>query len=645
MEMAKAGPRVLTLLEEPLQLEPTLTDAQRAQRMARQLIDMLKKGGVRAKNAVFCVPGQSVFVRRRKLPKANPDRMGQMIRFEARQQIPFPLDQTILQYQVFQEPDEAEADVLLVAVKRDFINHFMRMVSRTGLRPLSISVSSLALYNFHELNTGTRDLSPGAEKKRKKDEKKGKATGVATKADKGKKGLFGFGKKKDAEQVPQGDADAVPSDETTDMALDDMSFEEIQAYVNLGASLMDLAIPKPGTSRMIGFTRSVPLAGNDMDRAVRDKLGSDSLDAARQIKETRAAVLSTQFEIEGDADAVDMAASEAVTAIADRMISELRRSLDYYISQPDGVAVDKLVLSGGLARLPYLSSYIEEKMGLPVELAQPKHEQLRMPDRMPDNFAPFAIAVGLAAQGLNIAQNQIDFLPEEIKNVRGLSERPFEIAAMIMMLVVIIALSANVGASRIQSYRTEVDFYNSQKDKLEKLNGQISEALKRDEQVTTAFKKLAKAGSQRDYWMRFLQKFIEQLPPEILIDDLQMRIDGNVIVRGRTPSLAAVTQFCNQMKAQADIVAPAAKDSKTPEGAAMNTFKLERDPRFPNNVYSFTVTIRTKLLNQRIRPIGEAPVTPEMRSRMNMNTNGAAGMFNPFGGRGAMPPGAAPMPR
>src|SRR5258706_6505027 len=155
---------------------------------------MVKKAGIRTRNAVFWVRVQSVFVRRRKLPKASQQRMGQMIRFEARQQIPFPLDQTILQYQVFEEPGEAEADVLLVAVKRDYINHFMRMINRTGLRPLAVSVSSLALYNFHELNTSARDLSLAGAKKKKKEKEDAAAAR--------KKGLLGRGKKKTAEAVP-----------------------------------------------------------------------------------------------------------------------------------------------------------------------------------------------------------------------------------------------------------------------------------------------------------------------------------------------------------------------------------------------------------------------------------------------------------
>src|SRR5687768_3601313 len=82
MEMAKGGLRVLNLVEEPLRIDPALSEAQKSQYVARQLTELLKRSGMRTKNAVFSVPGQSVFVRRRKLPKAAEERMTQMIRFE-----------------------------------------------------------------------------------------------------------------------------------------------------------------------------------------------------------------------------------------------------------------------------------------------------------------------------------------------------------------------------------------------------------------------------------------------------------------------------------------------------------------------------------------------------------------------------------
>ena len=297
LEMGKNGPRILQLVEERIELEPDLPESQRAVAVAKQLQDMLKRARIRTRNAVFGVPGQSVFVRRIKLPRANPEQLRRMVRYEARQQIPFDLDKTIMEFQVFDEGAK-EVHVLLLAIKSEFINNFMKLVRRSGLRAIAVSVSSVALYNFHEFNSSSRDVlakSNGGKSV------KPKRAGLLGKRKKGAPAAA-VAVEEPGESEPQG-------------------FEEIYAFVNIGASLMDLAVPKPGPSRMVGFTRSVPMAGNEMDRAVRDKLGLEGLAQARRVKETQAVVLTSDFEAEEGSDNVNLPASEAVTAVADRIIS------------------------------------------------------------------------------------------------------------------------------------------------------------------------------------------------------------------------------------------------------------------------------------------------------------------------------------
>lgn len=596
MEMGKAGPRVVSLVEEDINVEPGLTEAQRSTALSKQLSDLLKRSGIRARNAVFCIPGQSVFVRRIKLPRSEPEKIARMVRFEARQQIPFPLDKTIMEFQVFEEEDSPEVNVLLVAIKRDYILNFMKLVRRTGLKPLAISVSSLALYNFHELNTSDRELIPGRAAEKAK----------AAAAKPGKKGFSLFKKKGKDEE-----AEAEPEAEE---ALEAMGFEQIQAYVNIGASLMDLAIPKPGSARMIGFTRSVPLAGNEVDRAIREKLGMDPAAPVRELKERQTAILSTQFEIEGNADAYNMEASEAATQVADRLISELRRTLEFYISTPDGVAVDNIVLSGGMSRMPFLPSYIEERLGLPVELAAPRHEQLRMPERVPEPFCPFAIAVGLALQGLGVAQNTIDFLPEDIKNVRAVSQKPVELVAMLVMLVAMIGMSLNVGDSRIREYNTQRESLELSNERNNQLTLRVAEAEKRQANITEAYEKLGKTGGWRDYWLVFLDLLTSDRPAEVLVDEIMMRTDGNVVIRGKTPNPAAVNSFIE------DLV------KRIPElEVKINDIREMSDRRFPSPVFAFVMTVKSLVTNERMRALGKSPETPE--SRANARNNQAQGAF------------------
>lgn len=608
IDLSKMGPRVVALLEEPIKIDPaqTLSEGQRQQLIARQLQELLKRAKIRTNQAIFCIPGQSVFIKRPpKLPKTTPERLDRIIRFEARQQIPFPLDKTLMEYQVFEEGEDAtDVNVLMAAIKRDYVMNFMKLIKRTGLRAVAISVSSLALYNFHELNSATRDLlaPPKPAAKKKKDGKTPKAAPQA--ADKGKgapkekKGLFGLGKKK-TEAAPE---QAAAAEE--EVPLEEMGFEEVRAYVNLGASLMDLAIPKPGSSRMIGFTRSVPLAGNEMDRLIREKLSLQTLDEARTIKESETVVLSTEFEVEGDAESVNMEASEAATAVADRIISELRRSLDYYISQPDGVAVDALVLSGGLARLRYLRSYIEEKMGLPVELAEVKHPQMHLPDTPPDPFCPFVVATGLALQGLSLAQNTINFLPDDVKSIQAASQRPFEMIGIAAMLLAVIGLNWGAGETPANQYQEESKQYQGMIADVRQQSEKFGQLKKKDLQIFEAYNSLAKSTTLRDYWLMVLKSAVlEKRPADVLIDEIYMRLDNNMIIRGKCATLANLMVFLAALNEE-NTFAIYGK----PQFSTTSQITPRTDPRFTAQVYEFTITAHVLSRRTRLRTIGDQPV-------------------------------------
>lgn len=616
IERGRTGPRVLSLIEEPLELPPGLTEAQRNRQIGRQIQDMLKKARIRTSNAVFCVPGLYGLIKRFSLPRTRMDNIEQIVRYEARQQIPFPLDQTSMEFQVFEDEGTPQLNVLLAALKQDYISNFMRMVDQTGLKAVAVSVSSLALHNFHELNAGGRDLSPDAGKARVKAKKQpGKPAGGGA-AEEQKpgpldkvKGLFKRGGKGE-DTIPR-DRALVEAEGAADEeleALDSMGFEEVKAYVHLGASYVDIAIPKPGSSRMIGFPRSVPVAGNEMDRAIRNKLGLEDFDAARRVKENETVVLSAMFDPGTEGEGVNMEASEAVTAVADRMIAELRRSLDFYISQPDGVAVDSLVISGGLARLRYLTDYIEEKIGLPVELAEPDEGRMRMPEPPPDPFLPYTVALGLAFQGVGYANTDINFLPEDRKNFQQFASQRWEVVGMLAVVAVMIALNTTVGRQSISLYEGEAQQLQQQIAQNSRMDKQITEAEQRHRKVATAYDALAKTVTNRSFWFDFLEAFNSKRPPDVLIDELHLRTDGNVVVRGKSPSQYTIRTFLQGLgELKAD-----------PQGIVKNEPELAeirpiRDTRFPDNTETsdFTFTLKVPVLQGRVRSIGEQPAPPE----------------------------------
>lgn len=607
LAIGQAGVEVKNLVEAKLQLEAGQKEAQRQGAIVQQLGQLLKTNKIKVKDAVFCVPGQSVFVRRVRVPATTPDRLQRIIRFEAREQIPFPLEKTVLEYQVFETEVPSEVEVLMVAIKREYIENFMKLVSKTGLNPLSISVSSLALHNFHESNAESRKLiaeNPKAKKNKKeksKEKKKSAKKGFALK----------FGKKKGAAEETAV-AVAEPEAEPEDEAYDSMTLEEIKAEVNIGATVMDLTIPKAGTQRVIGFTRSVPVAGAQIDRAIRTKLSVDTNEEAQRVKEQEAVVLASDFEIAGDTASVNMPASEAATAVVDRMIAELRRSLDFFISQPDGVAVDGITLSGGLAKMRYLSNYLEEKMGLPVELAGVKNEGFKISEELTDSVSSFVVPVGLALQGIGVGQISIDFLPQDIKNLRAVKDRQMQIVFAGILLVATIFASLQAGSRFKEINQRLANTYEDVAMKTTNEAGLIKKVEDSNKKIFDKYQAVMNAKGHRFDYLDLMLCILNNRPPDILIENLNVQSTGYITLSGRTDRRQAITEFLDNLTQDKLFVKEAAFADLKPATS---------DPRFKSQVFPFSLSITAQTRDGRYRGIkSTAAATVDASGRVSVGT-------------------------
>src|SRR5580704_13577133 len=102
----------------------------------------------------IAVPGQSGLVKFIKLPPVEKKRIPDIVKFEAKQQIPFALDEVVWAYQQIggdEEVDEEEftmAEVGLFAMKRDQINRAILPFTVAGIEVDIVQMSPIALYNF-----------------------------------------------------------------------------------------------------------------------------------------------------------------------------------------------------------------------------------------------------------------------------------------------------------------------------------------------------------------------------------------------------------------------------------------------------------------------------------------------------------------
>ena len=131
---------------------------------------------------------------------------------------------------------------------------------------------------------------------------------------------------------------------------------DVVGLVNIGASVMNINILKDGNSL---FTRDIAVGGSGYSEAIQRELGV-TFEEAEAIKKSYRATDSNAAAVAAVLDGVNAEVS-----------SEIAKSIDYFKTTVAGGDLRKLVLSGGCAKVSGLADQLSERMGLPVELANP----------------------------------------------------------------------------------------------------------------------------------------------------------------------------------------------------------------------------------------------------------------------------------
>src|SRR5262249_42282600 len=123
----------------------------------RNLIRMEK---IKAKEVATAVSGQSVIVKRIRLPQMTEQELSEAIQGEAEQHIPFEISDVNIDFQILpsaQGDDERagnQMDVVLVAAKKAKIRDSTNLLTAAGLNPVVVDIDAFALENGYEAATG-----------------------------------------------------------------------------------------------------------------------------------------------------------------------------------------------------------------------------------------------------------------------------------------------------------------------------------------------------------------------------------------------------------------------------------------------------------------------------------------------------------
>ena len=298
----------------------------------RNLIRMEK---ITTKDVATAISGQSVIVKRIRVPRMTQKELTESIRWEAEQHIPFEINDVELDFQILPSisiDDEAERgstasnqmDVLLVAARKTKIQDHAALLTSAGLHPVVMDIDVFALENEFET---TQSREPG-----------------------------------------------------------------VTALVDIGASTMNINILKNGLTL---FQRDIAIGGNRYTAAIQKKFGIN-YDQAEALK------MGVGFTETRNQEQI----LQLMAAVSDEMSEEIQRSFEFFRTTTADEEIDRMVMSGGCAKIRGLDRFLSHHLGLPVTVADPfrgiyYNEKFFDPEYLRDMAPVAAVSMGLALRRAN----------------------------------------------------------------------------------------------------------------------------------------------------------------------------------------------------------------------------------------------------
>lgn len=207
------------------------------------------------------------------------------------------------------------------------------------------------------------------------------------------------------------------------------------ALIDSGAAYTNVNIIRNGRSE---FTRTIGTAGNAFTAAISAALECDPSEAER-VKMSLDLVQATADRQVMRSDRV----AGAVVPLLEEVVKEIRRSLNFYQSQfPEGspeAVVHRLVVCGGSGKFKGLSTYLQNALGMPVEMADVFHNRFVNLDAaraglLAADSASMVLAVGLALREVVVrrhartAPRGVNHSMTGLKNRLASARKPVETA-------------------------------------------------------------------------------------------------------------------------------------------------------------------------------------------------------------------------
>jgi len=423
---------------------------------------ILKEEKIKSASVCVGISGHSLFIRFMKLPKVAERKASQIVRYEAQQQVPFPIDEVVWGYHIFREMETPEVDVALIAVKKEIVEGFINNIKNGNLTIEVVDTTPISMYNFLTFRN---------------------------------------------------------------------KYEKGTVVLDIGAATTNVVI----IDGVKMWTRSVPLAGNDITEAIAHEFGLKFSDAEEAKKKEGALLIGGKDTLEVTERAQKL--SRTISSVLADLLTEISRSMGYYKSQSPGVVLERIILTGGTSRLRNIEAFFENNLDMKVEKINPLEGLELSPSNLQDIEGigdRIGVALGLGLRGISAGRIVLNLLPEEEqKRLAFNKKKGYIFSSCLIAILILLSLrpfmleSNRVEEIKLSSLKAQLHEYEDYKGRIDKLKSELKPIEEKIVLLNTIM-----IGKR--FWLSALSELSDKLPPNIWLTSLTpqfvpaplLRIDG-----------------------------------------------------------------------------------------------------------------------
>ncbi len=397
---SKTGIEVKGLAKK--ELPPEIRKGSRDPKVISQMVkDCLADGGISTKDVTIMVSGPQVFVRRITMPPMPRDELDEVISFEATKHVSFPVDQLAVDYLIVGEKvvgGVRNQDILIVAIPKDVVEKEISIVRAAGLKPVAVTVSPMVMWKAF------------------------KSSGQA------------------------------PDDKVT-------------ANLDIGFDRTTISLLNGG---VLEFARSINVSGDEITKSlmatplIKEASGARPLtyDEAEKLKQEHGFPSSADTGVAKNGIPLNRV-SMLLGPVMEKLLGEVRVSIDFYMSEFQVSRVDKIIMSGGSSALSGLKEFLTDNLGIDVELADPfqgvKFDKSVSEDYVKGVTSAFVMPFGLATW----TEGDLNLIRKNRKKKMAFAkEGRVPVLPLLVpgcVAAVIIAISFLSISNKLENVRTELD--------------------------------------------------------------------------------------------------------------------------------------------------------------------------------------------